>query len=366
MPPTHLPYLYDPLNQTPPRYIFILLFPKQKKTKLKENQASQKYSLIPIYLSQPHPERVIRIKKKKKKKKKKRLQMQEESWELSVSPSFNSYSSDKLVDIAAKVTREFGYDDEGGEYFDENEDDEFEFVSVCKAEDDVVVLNGQIGPVFPVFNRDLLSDHHHVQSQEVKETKGQDLKKQEDDHDDHDLRSLRIPLKKLFIEEHDPTSYSSSSSEVDDLEGVPPGTYCVWTPQNSSNSNSSSAKASPSKCKKSKSTGTASSSSKRWRFMNLLRRSNSEGKDSFVFLTPKKEEKADEEEITEQKEKEKEKKPQVVVKKGKDQTVSSAHEVFYGRNRKEGDKRRTYLPYRQDLVGFWASVGNLGRTFPPF
>ena len=43
--------------------------------------------------------------------------------------------------------------------------------------------------------------------------------------------------------------------------------------------------------KKSSSTGSAS---KRRRFRDLLRRSNSEGKDSFVFLTPsKREEKAD-------------------------------------------------------------------------
>ena len=109
--------------------------------------------------------------------------------------------------------------------------------------------------------------------------------------------------------------------------------------------------------------------------MNLLRRSNSEGKASFVFLTPKNKE----EEISnsnnsfeEENSNLKEMKKVVVVKKKKkkekEQTVSSAHEVFYGRKREsmERDKRKTYLPYRKDLVGFWASVGSLGRTFPPF
>ncbi|XP_075673532.1 uncharacterized protein LOC142642949 [Castanea sativa] len=313
--------------------------------------------------------------------------MQEESWELSVCPSFNSYSSDKLADVAAKVTLEFDHrDHDDGGAFEENE--EFEFVSVRKAEDDVVVLDGQIGPVFPVFNRDLLlSDQNPTKSQQI--TDGHDLKNREGEgegegeEEGEDVRCLRIPLKKLFSEEHDPTSYSSSSSEVDELEGVPPGTYCVWTPQSNSSPKAIAAAASPSQCKKSNSTGTTtssntkSSSSKRWRLMNLLRRSNSEGKDSFVFLTPKNKEEeisnsnnSFEEENSNSNSKEIKKVVAVKKKKKKEkeQTVSSAHEVFYGRKREsmERDKRKTYLPYRKDLVGFWASVGSLGRTFPPF
>ena len=263
--------------------------------------------------------------------------------------------------------------------FEENE--EFEFVSVCKAKDDVVVLDGQIGPVFPVFNRDLLlSDQNPTKSQQISD--GQDLKNREgeEEEEDEDVQCLRIPLKKLFSEEHDPTSYSSSSSEVDELEGVPPGTYCVWTPHSNSSPKAIASAASPSQCKKSNSTGTttssntksSSSSSRRWRLMNLLRRSNSEGKDSFVFLTPKnKEEEISNSNNSFEEENSKEMKKVAVVKKKKkekEQTMSSAHEVFYGRKREsmERDKRKTYLPYRKDLVGFWASVGSLGRTFPPF
>lgn len=90
----------------------------------------------------------------------------------------------------------------------------------------------------------------------------------------------------------------------------------------------------------------------------MLRRSNSEGKDSFVFLTPKKVATRVEKAEVGLKEKK--------AKKPAKETLSSAHEAFYLRNRamKEEDKRRTYLPYRQDLVGFWTSVGAMGKTFP--
>ncbi|KAB1209171.1 hypothetical protein CJ030_MR6G015597 [Morella rubra] len=284
--------------------------------------------------------------------------MQEESSDLSVCPSFSSYSSDRLADIAGAVTREFRGEDrqrQGGHGYPDRElnDDDFEFVSVRKS-DDEVVIDGQIGPVFPIFNRDLLSDKSQRQTDGAhppKETEG------------HDVQTLRVPLKTLFIEDRDPSSLLSTSSEEeaeDELDGVPPGTYCIWTPNNSN-----SAKSSPSTCKKSNSTGTmssgassSSSASKRWRLLSLLRRSNSEGKDSFVFLTPKKVATRVEKAEVGLKEKK--------AKKPAKETLSSAHEAFYLRNRamKEEDKRRTYLPYRQDLVGFWTSVGAMGKTFP--
>ena len=69
--------------------------------------------------------------------------------------------------------------------FEENK--EFEFVSVCKVEDDVVVLDGQIDSVFPVFNRDLLlSDQNPTKSQQI--TDGQDLKNREGEEEDEDVR----------------------------------------------------------------------------------------------------------------------------------------------------------------------------------
>ncbi|XP_041006382.1 uncharacterized protein LOC121251123 [Juglans microcarpa x Juglans regia] len=292
--------------------------------------------------------------------------MQGESSELSACPSFNSYSSDRLAAIAAEVTREFDGvgdrqrqlgDDYRGEEPEDNDDD-FEFVSVRRA-DDVAVIDGHVGPVFPIFNRDLFAEKS---KQKINETCDPE------EAEGHDVPSVRVPLKQLLVEERDQTSSTfstSSEEEVEDgLDGVPPGTYCIWTPNSSNNSSS---KASPSKCKKSSSTGTGpASASKRWRLSSFLRRCNSEGKESLVFLTPKKEAEIRAEKAAELDYSKLEKK--VLKKAVSKETMSSAHEAFYVRNRamREGDKRRTYLPYRQDLVGFWTSVGALGKTFPPF
>ncbi|CAL9774929.1 unnamed protein product [Musa acuminata subsp. burmannicoides] len=60
---------------------------------------------------------------------------------------------------------------------------------------------------------------------------------------------------------------STSSSEADEIEKIPPETYCAWT---------------PGRCKKSTSMG----SLLRWRIRDLVgRRSHSDGKEKFVFLT---------------------------------------------------------------------------------
>ena len=55
---------------------------------------------------------------------------------------------------------------------------ETKFVSVCKVEDDVVVLDSQIGLVFSVFNREF-----------SRITNGQDLKNREgEEEEDEDVR----------------------------------------------------------------------------------------------------------------------------------------------------------------------------------
>ncbi|XP_010251254.1 PREDICTED: uncharacterized protein LOC104593196 [Nelumbo nucifera] len=296
----------------------------------------------------------------------------------SLSPSFNSYSSDRFAEVAAKVGEEsnglselsisdYTVENPSSEQDIQNQskeeqkvedgnnadDDDFEF-SFCRDNDgspisaDEIFFNGQIRPIFPIFNRDLLF------------ADGQD-----DDSQAPHASSIRLPLRKLLIEERDPNPPSSSSSEADELEGLPPGTYCVWTPKP--------VQASPERCKKSNSTG----SSKRWRFRDLLHRSNSDGKDTFVFLTPsnsnsskmkKKDDKPEKPEVS------KERRNSTDVKvagKSKAKGVSdavSAHEIHYVKNRalKEGDRRKSYLPYRPDLVGFFANVNGLSRTLHPF
>ncbi|KAF7135512.1 hypothetical protein RHSIM_Rhsim08G0053900 [Rhododendron simsii] len=83
--------------------------------------------------------------------------------------------------------------------------------------------------------------------------------------------------------------------------------------------------------------------------------------DSFVFLTPKHREQKAEIQGTVEAQK----------KAGKvSAKMVSAHEAFYVRNRawKQGEKRKSYLPYRRDLVGFglFANVNVYGKAFPPF
>ncbi|KAA8542671.1 hypothetical protein F0562_023830 [Nyssa sinensis] len=271
---------------------------------------------------------------------------------LSLSPSFNSYSSGKLAEIAARVVEEFRVESESQvddlfgfiseeaasdrgqekpqvEEVNKNEDDEdddFEFAFVCREPDsspisaDEIFYNGQIRPIFPIFKRDLLlgSDVENESSVSSKPPTPS---------------SIRIPLRKLLIEEQDPSS--CSSSEADELDEIAPGTYCVWTPK-------AAAEESPGRCKKSNSTG----SSKRWKFRDLMHRSNSDGKDTFVFLTPStaNAKKADEkvEKATAGASKVTVKSKSKGVAGGQRVSVSAAHEEHYVKNRamKEGDPRR--------------------------
>ncbi|KAK4392989.1 hypothetical protein Sango_1769700 [Sesamum angolense] len=259
--------------------------------------------------------------------------------EVYMCPSFSSYSSDRLTEIAVKVAAENSC---------ANGDEDFEFALV-RQEREVLAeeffYDGQIGSIFPVFNRDLLQNNDGGFSRSSENERVES--------------SIAVPLSQLFIEDredHEPDNPSScSSSEADEMENVPAGTYCVWRPK-------AAEQPSPSRCNKSKSTG---SGSKRWKIRDLLRRSNSDGKDSFVFLTPKNRE---------------EKSSTEAPKKAKGKGIGggstsagapgspSPHEALYVRNRamKEGDKKKSYLPYRRDLVGFFVNVNGLGKSFPHF
>lgn len=290
---------------------------------------------------------------------------------LAIAPSFNSYSSAQFAEIAAKVIREIRIEEEemerdnaktsdcvpetdldeppqkqeendgaGNEAVDD--DDDFEFTIVCQDPDastisaDEIFSNGQIRPLYPIFNRDLIVEHG------------------EDDEAKSQSTSVRLPLRKLLIDGRDPSSASpspstSSAPESDSPNTIPNETFCIWTPK-------STPPATPDRCKKSNSTG----STKRWRFRDLLHRSSSDGKNTFVFLSTSAIKRG---EKTEEPLKEK---SNSSFSAGKGKTVS-AHELHYVRNRKmrEGDRHRSYLPYRQDLVGFFANVNGLSRSFHP-
>lgn len=269
--------------------------------------------------------------------------MHENQEELCVCPTFNGYSSDRLAEIAGRVADEFSEEKAGDLREDCEDDDGFEF-SLVRDESEVF-YDGQIGPIFPTFNRNILFHDSEVS----------------DKHPSNE-DEIVIPLKKLFIREREErdtpsSSSSSSSSEADELESISPGTYCVWRPK---------VPESPCRCKKSKSTGSAS---KRWKFLDLLRRSNSDGKEKYVFLTPKdREEKPENKNERSNKSFLKENSGKAKAKGLAASPSLSAHEAFYARNRaiKQGDKKKSYLPYRQNLVGFFANVNGSGTAFHPF
>ncbi|XP_068638196.1 uncharacterized protein [Aristolochia californica] len=307
---------------------------------------------------------------------------------LSSSPSFNSYSANRFEEIAARVINELAAEEESDEFGvisadqaapssttsssssschkktdaaveeeskaetpeEDGEDhendsgsDDFEFTFVVRDPDaspisaDEIFANGQIRPMFPLFNRD-------VWFEDSTDGKGESS--------EPPTAAVRVPLRKLFIDDREP---ATSSSEAGELEALPAGSYCVWTPR--------SVPSSPDRCKKSNSTG----SSKRWRFRDLLHRSSSDGKETFLFLSPSAAGKDGRVEAVKGK-----KVAAGEARKAKSSDKAgpmvSAHELHYVRNRaiKEGDRRRSFLPYRQDIVGFFANVNGLSRTLHPF
>ncbi|XP_050257310.1 uncharacterized protein LOC126702604 [Quercus robur] len=321
----------------------------------------------------------------------------QESSVLSVSPlsppSFNSYSSEKLSDIAARVVEELrkesesdpdsdifnwapkttqpqpqqqqqeedkakdnnnnNSDKEKREYEEEEEekeddDDDFEFAFVCREPDtttisaDEIFSNGQIRPTYPIFDQSLLLSLYdsHIEKTNTTTATTTTMRTTAISTTKAPPSSFRRPpLRKLMIEEQErDRDTSCSSSEADDLEGVPDGSYCVWTPHSSSS------------CKKSHSTG---SSSKRWRFRDLLYRSNSDGKDTFVFLTPSK------------------KAEKIPVRNNSSNSNSNSNS---NNNKKttvvnkvaEENKRKSFLPYRKDLVGFFTNANGLSKSLQPF
>lgn len=224
--------------------------------------------------------------------------------ELGFCPSFNCYSSDSVASTAAiKISNQL----------QQEQIDDFEFSLDEFASKNIDSENQK---VFPLFNRDLLNE-------EIDCTNS---------------------LGKLFINEREENE-SESSFSSDDNESEAEPVFCVWRPKTDSSS-------SPlSKCKKSSSTG---SGSKRWRIRDLLRRSNSEGKEPMVLLTNKKVQ------INEKKRRSGE----VAVVSGK--LKPSVHELFYVQQRakREDGKRKSYLPYRQGLVGLFSNVNGKGNGFP--
>ncbi|KAL8256388.1 hypothetical protein R6Q59_031455 [Mikania micrantha] len=285
----------------------------------------------------------------------------------SVSPSFTTNSSSNLADIAARVVEEFrnenghGDDDDIYNFIDDanqvhvpvvdeleanceeesDEEEEFAFDVVCtnynssSVSADEIFFNGELLPRYPLFDRSLLLENVADKS----------------DGDSPNRRSpaVRHSLRHLFIEERE--TASCSSSEADDLDGVTPGTYCIWKPKVESSES----------CKKSNSTG---NSSKRWKFLHLLRRSNSDvdttagRNDLDTVFRPSTETK---------KVKKVEKTAKVAVADDDGEPAPLTSEIKSpNKTIKEGNCVGSYLPIKQDLVGVFANVNGLSRNLHPF
>ncbi|KFK25712.1 hypothetical protein AALP_AA8G149500 [Arabis alpina] len=222
------------------------------------------------------------------------MTMQDVSSTVSFSPSFSFYTSgdSNLIEAAVKAVRE------SQSYYSGDEDKDFEFETSPLREESFFH--------FPTT------------------TTGED--------------DVAVTSKNLFYGGWNLSSpsESNSSSESDDLEDLSPRRfYCFWSPIKSparGDSKKSKSLSAPKRCRikeflrRSHSDG-AVSSSKRCSFKDLLRRSHSHGGDVSPMSpsgngSP--------------------------VVKGKSKTVSYKPEV---------DKRRkSYLPYRQDLIGVFAGM----------
>ncbi|KZT76469.1 hypothetical protein F511_46506, partial [Dorcoceras hygrometricum] len=175
---------------------------------------------------------------------------------------------------------------------------------------------------FPLFNQDLLLSGDGTASLRLES-----------------LQSMP-PVMKVFVETKDSGEMASSSARDDEIFGP----CCEW-------SNRKAVEMSPVTCKKSNSTGF----SKLWRFKELMGRSNSDGRDTFVFLNNGT---AVEENVT-----------AVKVKKGRKTktTPLSSHEVYLKSKAKDEGKRRSYLPYRPELMGFFTNANSgLSKNVHPF
>ncbi|CDP13170.1 unnamed protein product [Coffea canephora] len=249
------------------------------------------------------------------------------------------------------------------DYDDDEDEDDFSFAfdgvnfSTISAED--AFDNGQIRPVYPLFNRDILLGGGVGDGQDLETLRLKD----------------RLPnVKNVFVEAEDDGFQATTSSSTADEEAV--GPYCEWSKKVVE-------ALTPKGCKKSSSTGF----SKIWRFKDFVHRSNSNGRDAFVFLnhpTPsaaapsaaavsaRKEEKAAEGVLLKKVDGNNggvgvEAKKVKKVKKSKTAALSP-HEVYMRSKAKEGDRRRSYLPYRPELVGLFTNVhgGGLTRNVHPF
>ncbi|KAK7386880.1 hypothetical protein VNO78_27227 [Psophocarpus tetragonolobus] len=156
-----------------------------------------------------------------------------------------------------------------------------------------------------------------------------------------------LHVKNLFVVEQRNSFFSQS-------EGIVRGSYNKISQNVATTTTEDS-----NKSKKSKSTG----SSKTWRFRHSMKlRSNSEGEYAFVIFNPSVPMPPISDEVKEER---------VFSKKGKGEkctTTSSPHKKLHlvDKKRKTTIKRKSFLPYRQNLIGFFANVNAFSRHHNPY
>ncbi|BAF18326.1 uncharacterized protein [Oryza sativa Japonica Group] len=262
---------------------------------------------------------------------------------------------------------------------------EFEFPFVSRdspagtaAVADDLFADGRIKPFYPVFGRAGAGGGGDRQQHLAKDDAAATVPPR-----------TRGPLGRLFLEESrgsfdrwstSTSSSSSSSAPASDeggLDGAPPESYCLWTP--GAGAGSASASASPRPPRKSGSTGSMA----RWRRISelVVGRSHSDGKEKFLFL-PIPPPSSKENDVEHFKPKPKPPKPTPASGRKTAQaaaaeidTVAAIHRIAYGAkgggatgtSAGGGTPRRTFLPYREELVGLFANVNGISRSHPhPF
>ncbi|KAJ8486608.1 hypothetical protein OPV22_019093 [Ensete ventricosum] len=265
------------------------------------------------------------------------------------------YESPKSISAASRAPESLRQDEEEDESDDEDEGDfEFAFALTDPGHGDEttaaaaadIFSDGRIRPLCPVFGRGLPLGDGPVDRDQIQRLLGNKPQR------DSGLDSTPI------------------LSEVDDLERVVPGTYCSWAPRPSE-------AAAQGRRKKSSSTG----SLQQWRIRDLMaRRSQSDGKKTGMFLASK-------ERRGHKKKAEKGTPPrshrtesEVAVKEGNEEKngrggngggvkagqwdIVTALRMYYGKGGEQAARhgaRRSFLPYKRNVVGFFANVNGIGR-----
>lgn len=227
-----------------------------------------------------------------------------------------------MMQTEAPSSPSFSFHNNSSESFP-HVDDDFEFSFVPRHTDsspvsaDDIFYNGQIKPMYPIFG--VVPSNDAV------------LSFFPNDNNIAPTPRRRLPLRKLMFEEGETASCSSSTDESVDLEGVAEGAYCVWTPNSVG-----------SERKKSNSTG---STSKRWklRVRDLLLRSHSDGKNN------------------NKQEQQKQRDLFRIATKPQNGSVGTEQQHHVEQN-----KRKSFLPYKPELVGLFTNANGLGRNLRPF